>query len=87
MWARKSTEINSPYPMGYFWTIVAECGLDNRSEAEAQFGRLKQIFPNLHPGDLPKMFNYFPSGLQDRVMSTLSNSGFITPAEHGVASN
>ncbi len=76
-WARKATEINSRYPMGYFWTIVAECARGNRLEAEEQFGRLQQIIPPLRPDDLPKMFNYFPSELQDRITATLQDSGFL----------
>jgi len=85
-WARKATEINSRYPMGYFWTIVAECALGNRSEAEEQFRRLKKIFPSIQPSDLPKMFNYFPTELQDRITATLQGSGFIAPSERGAAS-
>jgi TolB-like protein/class 3 adenylate cyclase len=86
-WAKKASEINSRYPMGYFWAIVAECGLGNRLEAEAQFDRLKQILPHLQPDDLPNVFNYFPKKLQDRISATLRGAGFITPAECGAATN
>ena len=86
-WAKKATEINPRYPMGYAWWIVAECGRGNRLEAEAQFRRLTQILPDLQPDGLPNLFAYFPPRLRDRVLAALRGAGFVTAADSGGATN
>ncbi|MGH6988723.1 MAG: hypothetical protein ACREE3_02415, partial [Stellaceae bacterium] len=74
----KTIEMNPRFPMGYAWAIVAECGRDDKAQAELRLRQLADILPGFKAEVLPGLFLMFPQEIRDKVLGLMRGQGFVT---------
>lgn len=62
--ATKVIEANPRFPMGYAWSIVAECGRRDDAQVQLRLRQLGNILPGFTIKDLPSLFSFFPSAIR-----------------------
>jgi tetratricopeptide (TPR) repeat protein len=75
--ARRMIGMNPRFPMAYAWSIVAECGLGDKTQAETRLRQLAEIIPGFTAQRLPGLFSYFPPAIQDKALDLMHGQGLI----------
>jgi len=75
--AQMTIDLNTRFPMGYAWAIVAECGRGEKAQAELQLHRLGEIIQNFTAKSLPDLFSMFPPAIREKSLSLMRGQGLI----------
>jgi adenylate cyclase len=75
--AQKTIDLNTRFPMGYAWAVVAECGRGEKAQAELQLHRLGQIIQNFTAKSLPELFSMFPPAIREKSLGLMRSQGLI----------
>jgi adenylate cyclase len=75
--ARKVIEMNPRFPMAYAWAIVAECGRDDKQQAQLRLEQLAEVLPGFTSEGLPGLFSMFPPAVRNKALDVMRASGLI----------
>jgi adenylate cyclase len=76
-WANQAIAVNPRYPMGYAFSIVAECGRGHLAEAARGVERLAGVLPGFTPTMLGTLFDVFPDPLRSSSVALLREAGLV----------
>ena len=71
--AGKVIEANPRFPMGYAWSIVAECGRQNDTQARLRLRQLSGVVPGFSSRDLPRLFSFFPPTIRSMALGLVAS--------------
>jgi TolB-like protein/Tfp pilus assembly protein PilF len=75
--ARRVIELNPRFPMGYAWSMVAECGHGDKPQAELRLRQFAGLIPGFTAAGLPELFSMFPPAIRERSLELLRRQGFV----------
>ena len=71
--AAKVIEANPHFPMGYAWSIVAECGRQDDTQVRIRLRQMENVLPGFKSKDLPSLFSFFPPALRTLALGLVAS--------------
>lgn len=72
--ASEVIKANPHFPMGYAWSIVAECGRQDDAQVRLRLRQLGNILPGFTSKDLPNLFSFFPLEIRNLALRLVASS-------------